>query len=149
VKFKEIQDQEDIQELMIKFGYFHDSCIKEIYYISGGYVGDNRAMYPINSDRTVHIIFQSQAAEYSVIEMKFNSINKLNLVPRNDDCDCIIYDASLIKIDYLFYWSEWVNFGINDIDKEYGTWISAEKVSWRPLSDSFLENNPVYKMNEE
>lgn len=149
MRFSKISTQEDIQELMNKFGYFHDSCIKEIRYISGGYVSKrtsdiNRPMYPVNSRRSVHIIFQSQNAEYSVIEMKFDFIQKLNLAPRNEDYDCVIYDASLVVIGDLFYWSEWGNFKMEDIEIENGTWISSKEVGWRQLPEECLGDRLIY-----
>jgi len=143
MEFNKINTQEDIQELMNKFGFFHDSCIKEIKYISGGYVSKkvsdkNRTMCPVNSIRSVYIIFQSQNTDCSVIEMKFDFIQKLNLVPRNEDYDCIINDASLVKINNLFYWSEWESFDIEDIEIENGTWISSKEVGWRQLPEECL-----------
>ena len=36
-----IQTEEDIFALMQSFGGFHDSCIKELKYISGAYVGED------------------------------------------------------------------------------------------------------------
>jgi hypothetical protein len=147
--FNKISTQDDVQELMKKFGSFHDSCIKELRYISGGYVSkgysdQNRPMYPLNSKRSVNIIFQSQNADYSVIEMKFDYIQKLNLVPRNEDYDCVIYDASLVKIGDLFYWSEWGDFKIEDIINENRTWISSKEVHWRQLPEEFLGDKLIY-----
>lgn len=76
--------------------------------------------------------------------MKFDLIQKLNLVPRNEDYDCVIYDASLVKIDDMFYWSEWGNFKIADIVNEDGTWISSKEVSWRQLPEKYLGEELIY-----
>lgn len=139
----EIRQDTDIEKLMEEFGWFHDSCIKELKYYSGGYVDENGAMYPFNSIRCVKIIFQSQNARTKAIEMKFEKIQKLNLVPRNEDYDCVIYGASLKKIGNLIYWSEWDNFKLEDLEKEKGTWISAQKVSWRLLKNA-SGNKEIY-----
>jgi len=137
--FNIIKTQEDINYLMEKFFYFHDSCIKELKYYSGGYVAENRAMFPFNSARNVSIIFQSQKGGLPAIEMQFEQTHRLNLEPRSDEFDCIIYESSLVKIDEVFYWSEWSNFKLDDINKINRTWISAEKIKWRQLNNAMGE----------
>ena len=146
--YTQIKDNKDIEELMDSFGWFHDSCIKELEYYSGSYVDSNRCMYPFNSSRCVRMVFQSQNTAISTIEMKFDKIKKLNLIPRNEEYDCIIYGASLKKIDGLFYWSEWTGFKIEDITREHGTWISAQEVSWRPLRNALGEER-IYNRNKK
>ena len=143
MEYFEINDERDIENLMKEFNHFHDSCIKEIKYYSGGYVDEKGAMYPFNSERCVNIIFQSQGANTRVIEMKFEKIKKLNLSPRNEEYDCVIYGATLVKINDLFYWSEWENLKIEDLKNEEGTWISAEKLSWRRLENA-TGNKEIY-----
>ena len=140
----ELKNNKDIEKLMQKFNWFHDSCIKELQYYSGGYVGEDGSMYPFNSARCVKIIFQSQDTIAGVIELKFDGIKKLNLIPRNEEYDCIIYSASLEKIGNIFYWSEWGDFEIEDLTKEEGTWVSAEKVSWRTLKNAY-GNKKIYQ----
>jgi hypothetical protein len=95
--FKQIESSEDIECLMKKLSRFHDSCIKEIRYISGGYVSEEKAMHPFNSKRIVYMLIQNQHSEIPVIELQFNLIDKLNLKPKFGDYDCVIYEASLIK----------------------------------------------------
>lgn len=145
MNYFEINNDRDIEKLMEEFNYFHDSCIKELKYYSGGYVDENGAMYPFNSKRCVRIIFQSQNANTRVIEMKFEETEKLNLFPRNEDYDCVIYGVSLKKFENVFYWCEWEDFKIDDLKKEDGTWISAKKISWRPLENAF-GNKEMYQM---
>ncbi len=140
----ELKNNKDIEKLMQKFNWFHDSCIKELQYYSGGYVGEDGSMYPFNSARCVKVIFQSQDTNAGVIELKFDGIKKLNLIPRNEEYDCIIYSASLEKIGNIFYWSEWGDFEIEDLTKEEGTWVSAEKVSWRTLKNAY-GNKKIYQ----
>lgn len=133
MEFKEIKNEEDIMGLMQEFNWFHDSCIKELKYISGGYVDEDGSMYPFHSIRGLTIVFQSQNARARVIELKFDLVNELNLVPKNEEYDCVIDEASLVKIGNDFYWSEWENFKIEDINEVDGTWLSGQKVSWRKL----------------
>lgn len=147
MNYTAINNDEDIKILMKEFNWFHDSCIKELVYYSGGYVGEDGSMYPFNSERCVKIIFQSQNANTRVIEMRFEKIKNLNLCPREGSYTCIIYEASLKKIDDLYYWSEWEDFQLEDLQTECGTWISASRVSWRPLENAFGEEKK-YRMIE-
>ena len=144
--FYSIEKEEDIEYLMNNFLSFHDSCIKELKYVSGGYVAEDRSMYPFNSLRQLNIIFQSQKGAYPMIEMQFESIHRLNLEPRGCDYDCIIYESTLRYIDGLFYWSEWNDFKPEDIGKVNGTWIVAEKVKWRPV-ENLMGNKDIYIFN--
>ncbi len=138
-----IKNDNDILNLMEKFGHFHDSCIKEMHYLSGGWVDQNLVMYPFNDLRSVSIIFQRQGAPNSVIELVFMGINKLNLEPRNEEYDCIIYGASLKIANDIIYWSEYDDFDENDLVNECGTWISARQVMWRELPDA-LGNQTIF-----
>lgn len=139
MEYIKINSDKDIEILMNKFNGFHDSCLKELRYYSGSYVDNDGGMYPFNSIRCITIIFQSQNADIRAIEMKFEKIEKLNLFPQNEEYDSIIYGASIKKIDNIFYWSEWENFRFEDLDKEEGTWLSAQKISWRPLENALGE----------
>ncbi len=141
--FCEINTDYDVEQLMNDFGSFHDSCIKELVYISGGYVEENGAMNPFDSVKCVIIVFQSQEAKYRTIEVKFEGVVQMNLVPKPDDYDNIIYEASLIKNNELFYWAGWGNFQVKDPNNSLGTWISSSKVSWRPI-DFKMGNHPIY-----
>lgn len=50
---------------------FHDSCIKEMKYVSGAYVMDDLSMHPINEKRNISVLIQRQFENPSVIEMEF------------------------------------------------------------------------------
>ena len=143
MKYNVIKNANDILYLMEKYNDFHDSCIKEIHYLSGGFVGENLAMYPINDQRRVSIIFQRQGASDSVIELLFMGVDKINLEPRNEEYDCIIFGASLKIVNNLVYWSEYDDFDENDLVNERGTWISARQVMWRELPGA-LGDQPIF-----
>lgn len=138
-----IETQEDIDKLMNDYGYFHDGCIKELKYISGGYVDENLSMSPINSLRNLSIIFHRQYKNPSAIEMIFEGIQKMNLEPSDGSHDCIIYEASLKKINGFYYWADWDNFKITDLDEIKRTWISASKIKWR-VADGYMGKEEVY-----
>lgn len=50
---------------------FHDSCLKELKYISGAYVNDELSMLPVNNQRVLSMIIQRQFKNPSVVEMQF------------------------------------------------------------------------------
>ena len=138
-----IESQEDIQKLLNIFGDFHDSCIKELKYVSGAYVSANLAMNPSNSKRDLSVIFQRQCKDPTVIEIVFEGVQKVNLIPSTGSKDWIIYEASLKRINGTYYWADWDNFENSDIDEVNRTWISASKIKWR-VADGYVGEDEVY-----
>lgn len=61
---------------------FHDSCVKEMSYISGAYVDDSLSMYPLNDRRILRVVIQRQFDENSMIEMEFQGFK----VPQAFSC---------------------------------------------------------------
>lgn len=56
---------------MYRMGSFHDSCLKEMKYISGAYVDEELSMLPVNSKRMLSVIIQRQFENPSAIELQF------------------------------------------------------------------------------
>ena len=52
----EISDNQDAKALMAAVGGFHDSCVKEIHYISGACVPGDLGMWPLNSRRSLRVL---------------------------------------------------------------------------------------------
>ncbi len=78
MEWNSINTKDDIDKLMNVFGNFHDSCIKEVHYISGAYVNKDLEMNAINKRRNVTVVFQRQESNPSTIEVIFEKISKLN-----------------------------------------------------------------------
>ena len=74
-KWNEITDENSLKEFMERVSFFHDSCIKEMHYLSGAYVNENLDMYPVNDRRILRVIIQRQYEEDSMIEMEFQGLN--------------------------------------------------------------------------
>lgn len=110
MNFIEVKALNDIEELMEKFDGFHDSCIKEMKYVSEAYVNKMGEIHPVNTIRKVEMVFQSQLARYKTIEIQFEKISRMNLEPCNKNYNCIILGASLKKTENTFYWAAWENF---------------------------------------
>ena len=127
-----IKTNEDIEKLMKTFGGFHDSCIKEISYISGAYVNEELSIQPSNNKREVKVLFERQLSNPTSIEMVFEKVRKLNLAPIDERYDCVILDSFMEFVENKIYWADCSDLDIHDI-REYDdyTWICAESVKWR------------------
>ena len=79
-KWNEITDENSLKEFMERVSFFHDSCIKEMHYLSGAYVNENLDMYPVNDRRILRVIIQRQYEEDSMIEMEFQGIKILKVI---------------------------------------------------------------------
>ena len=77
--WNEIRNDDELLNFLKKVHYFHDSCIKEIKYLSGAYVEQDLAMYPINDQRLLNVIIQCQDSRCSVIEMEFSKLKTLKI----------------------------------------------------------------------
>jgi len=122
-----IETQEGVNFLLEQTSGFHDSVMKELSYVSGSYVDDNKSMYCTDSTRTVTIRFDSQWC--NSIEMVFEGVTALNLRPSADNHFSFIYSASLfLRNATIFFCDE----HMDDIDKTYeGTWIESYSLRWR------------------
>lgn len=54
--WNEIRSEQDIRDFMDKVYAFHDSCIKEMHYVSGASVNADLRMYPLNDRRVLNVI---------------------------------------------------------------------------------------------
>lgn len=114
-KYLSIKNNKDIEKLMEKYNYFHDSCINEISYESGAYVNKDLSMNSINDKRILKVVFQRQENPRN-LEIKFNKLVKLNLTPESEDCDSIIFGATMEIKDGNIYWINEENVPIDRID---------------------------------
>lgn len=133
--WNEIADENDLNKFMDVVGYFHDSCIKELKYISGAFVRDDLCMYPINNCRILRIIIQRQFKDLSMIEMEFEGVKYLKLRPNDEKYTCEILDATMLLEDDCFYWCDLGGLSKADIDSYDGTVICASKFRWRSVKD--------------
>ncbi|MCI8332188.1 MAG: hypothetical protein HFE78_05130 [Clostridiales bacterium] len=141
--WNEIKNSEDIKNFMEMHYYFHDSCIKELKYISGAFVDRDLSMRPINNKRILKLLIQRQFEKNPVIEMEFSGLNFMNLNPINEKYTCEIFGATMILKNGCFYWcdDDWVTD--ETIEQYEGTLICASKVRWRNV-DQYLGEQEVY-----
>lgn len=138
--YKEIRTMDDVLEFMNLFNHFHDSCLKELKYVSGSYVNPDLSMVASDSLKTISAVFHSQNPNLSSIEIVFLDVERLCLVPRLDHYDSIILGAHFSLMDGIFYWAEYDDFDYHRSTEFNGTWVQCKGVKWKSLCDSLGSN---------
>lgn len=131
-----INDNDGLQMFMHDFSYFHDSCIKEMHYVSGAYVDDELAMHPINDQRSLRVIIQRQSRNMPVVELLFEGLKYLKLFPLDPAYTCEILDSTMILRSDRIYWCDMGGLSEADLDGYNGTVICASRLRWRPVNRS-------------
>ena len=121
-----IANENDLKNFMDAMYDFHDSCIKEIKYISGAYVNEKLSMSPVNSQRILSVIIQRQFED-----------------PSDENYTCEILDATMIIKEDRIYWCDCGGLSEKDIESYTGTTICASKVRWR-AADEYLGAKEIY-----
>ena len=142
--WNELTTQESLQAFLESMQFFHDSCIKELLYISGAYVKENLSMYPVNDRRVLRVLIQRQYKECPMIEMEFAGLKYLKLFPADDRYTCEILDSTLIMENGDIYWADLGGLSVKEMEDYEGTVICASQLRWRPL-DRHMGNETVYK----
>ncbi len=131
--WNEIIDNNDITKFMNNFYCFHDSCIKELKYLSGAYVDEDLSMYPINDRRILKVIIQRQFEDTSMIELEFEGLRYLKLFPIDNKYTCEILDSTIILKNDCIYWCDCGGLSETDLENYDGTIICASKLRWRAI----------------
>ena len=145
--WNDIISKNDIINFMEKVYYFHDSCIKEMKYISGSYVNEKLAMHPINDQRILDVVIQRQFEDVSMIELEFIGLKYLNLTPTNPCYTSEILDSTLIIKDNSVYWCDCGGLSESDLEEYDGTLICASRVRWRSV-DGHMGKEDFYVSNK-
>lgn len=144
-EWTEIKNQKDIDSLMETTGGFHDSCLKELKYLSGMFVDDNHSMLAFNSKRQIHMILQSQR-EPCTIEIIFDKISCMHLNPTDESYDGIIMGAHIAIEDGNFIWFDSDDFQ-NSYEELYNhqfiTYIKSEKIKWK-IHNEYVGEDSVF-----
>lgn len=141
--WNEINNEIDLKSFIDMYCDFHDSCIKELRYISGAYVSNDLSMYPINDQRILKLIIQRQLKNPSVIEMEFVGLKSFSMCPSDEKHTCEILDATMILKNNCVYWCDCGGVSEDELDSYEGTFICAEKVRWR-VADEYIGPKEVY-----
>lgn len=141
--WNEIANEKDLGNFMNMIYEFHDSCLKELKYISGAYVNEKLSMFPVNKQRILSMIIQRQFENLSVIEMQFIGLKYLNLFPNDENYTCEILDATMIFKEDCIYWCDCGGLSLKEIESYTGTTICASKVRWRVVNE-YIGPNEIY-----
>ena len=141
-KWNEITDENSLKEFMERVSFFHDSCIKEMHYLSGAYVNENLDMYPVNDRRILRVIIQRQYEEDSMIEMEFQGLKYLKLFPADERYSCEILDSNIILKEDCIIWSDCEDKTELE-DGDTGTLVCASKLRWRSIFTQGVCNSTV------
>ncbi len=134
-----ISTNDEILHFMENVCYFHDSCIKEISYLSGAYVSNNLSMFPLNNRRVLRVVIQRQYEKDSMIEMEFQGLKGLKLFPVDESCTCEISDSTMIMKSGNIYWCDCDDLLESDLDNYTGILICASKLRWRSIENHMGE----------
>ena len=124
----------ELQELMNLYGNFHDGCIREIHVATGHYVEEDLSMH-VDWRTTVHMLIQRQFRSPCAIELRFEEVVGLRVVPPPPDYEEIIFHAAFFARDGIYYWAQNITWTPESPDADETNWVAARKVSWREASD--------------
>ena len=144
MKWTIIKSQEDVDCMNEMFGEFHDCCLKEVCFSTGGYVSGDLSMNVISLP-IARFLFQRQMRNPSVIEVEFKDIIQINIKPVEKDQGVDIIGTHLYLEEGIFFWSE-KDYEFHDSDKDKYTWIAARFVQWRERDD-LLGGKMVYMID--
>lgn len=142
--WNEITNEVELNDFIALFGGFHDSCIKEMKYISGAFVNKNLAMHPINSERKVNVIFQRQFRNPSVVEVEFIGVSQLKLSPVEEAYTCELGEATMGINNHHIFWCDCGGISQDELDRYEGTFICSRRVRWR-IADEYIGKDEIYK----
>lgn len=141
--WNEINNYKDLNSFMDMNYGFHDSCVKELKYISGAYVNEDLSMHPINDQRLLKIIIQRQFKNPSAIELEFIGLKYIRMFPNEEDYTSEILDATMILKKDCIYWCDCGGLSEADLESYKGTIICASKARWR-VADEYIGSKEVY-----
>ena len=136
----EIHTENELRSFMEIMYDFHDSCVKELRYVSGAYVEENLGMYPVNDRRVLRVIIQRQFEDIPMLELEFGGIKYLHLVPVEEKYTCEIRGSSFFYRDGFFFWYDEdylpdmaaENIELNGLT---GTAVCASSFRWRKIEN--------------
>ena len=139
----EINNDRDLNYFMDIHYAFHDSCIKEMKYISGAYANE-KGMYPVNDLRNLKMIVQGKFKQSDVIELEFIGLKALRLYPNDETYTCEILDTTMILKEDCIYWFDYGDLTEDHFETYQGTAICAAKLRWR-VADEYLGPKEIYR----
>ena len=132
--WQKINNDNDVRRFMSKMYYFHDSCLKELKYLSGAYVNEN-SMHAINDCRILSLIIQRGFDDYPMVELEFSGLKSLKLFPVDEKYTCEILDSTMFIKDGYVYWCDHTIYPGTELDNSTGVLVCAKSFRWRPIEN--------------
>lgn len=134
-KMDQIKSAQDIQALLHKVSFFHDTCITELRYISGAYV-TKQGMYPVNDKNNLEIILKGEL----LIRLVFHGILYCRLCPIQPDCTCEIFGASMwMDPSGRVYWCNDDYVTAENVDDYRGIVVCADSLEYETQKPDYDE----------
>lgn len=134
MEWHEIKTQSDTDYLMERFGGFHDGCIREAFIWTETWVNSDLSMsISPKLDVSMRLHIQRQYRNPMAIELFFEEVTRINIVPKPENCDATILAATIVVRDGLIYWSPFRNWDPSMVDSNVETWVCAKKLKWREV----------------
>lgn len=122
----QIKSAQDIQILLHKVRFFHDTCITEMRYISGAYVTE-QGMYPVNDKNDLEIILKGEL----LIRLVFHGILYCRLRPIQPEYTCEIFGASMwMDPSGRVYWCNDDDVTPENVDDYNGIVVCADSLEY-------------------
>lgn len=144
--WREVAAPSDIDELLERYGGFHDACIVSLNYVSGTYVdGENAMVFGSDDDFVLNMFFQRQWKPKE-LELCFTGVRRFHIAALQDNYSDDIFEAYLAFHDGILpakyraanrviVWADDVNFCVNEVNTQLeepdGSYVIATGLKWR------------------
>lgn len=129
-----IRERDDITELMQCFGNFEGSCLCDVKYVSGAFVGTVSDHF-INDERSLVLTFQRRSlGDVQTVELRFSSLKSFKLEPLGAGMECYLTSAYAKIENGTVFFSTWDDLDTMNADSGV-VLVNAGSLMWRDISD--------------
>lgn len=126
-----VKTEKDIAYLLNRTNFFHDTCIKEMSYVSGAYVTETLDMYPVNDKRELRVLILLQKEDLPAVELAFRDVLFFYVSPSTPDYTSEIHEAHLYLENDKIFWTDSDRHVSFVVDENCGFMICAGSLFWR------------------
>ncbi len=120
--WKDLNNQNDVDDFMKQFNMFHDAYMLETKYITGTYEQKSADIF-VKS--TMYILFQLD--KLRCLEMELDMLDRF-AINLNLKCSFEIYEARFEKKEDGFYW-----YSDEYADEDANYWFRCQTIRWREI----------------
>jgi len=145
--WQEIKTAEQASAFLKLFGHFHDGCIREAHLFTGHHVRSDLSMVVSGElDTSMKFLVQRQFKKPSCVELLFEQITRINIVPTDQNYDSIIYNSSISVEGGDITWIIEKVSTADRLEANVDTWVRAKKLSWREANQN-IGSDLIYGCN--